>query len=160
MLDFVFGLNARVGRLYFLLSFIAAVVAAVAADLALSPYSIQEMASGAKPRANPYAWPLIVSTVGFLLIKYNLKSMRIRDMGWDPVCIISAWIAMDIVDTVVASKVPAWSWSVGHHHFHGTIVGVTIDIALLLALVLWPSSDGETPTPTFGDQRRRSFQSR
>ena len=156
MLDFVFGFNARIGRLYFLLSFIAAVVAGVAADLALSPYSIQELVNGAKPPANPYAWPLIVSTVGFLLTKYSLQSMRIRDMGWDPVCVIPAWIAMGIVDRVVASKIPAWS--IGHGHFHGTIVGVTIDVALLLALVLWPSSDFETPTSTFGDSRRRTFQ--
>lgn len=157
MLDFLFGFNARLGRLHFFLSIIAAAVAGVAADLALSPYSIRELAIGAKPLANPFAWPLIISTVGFLLIKYALQSMRIRDMGWDPVRIIPAWIAMGIVDGVIASKVPAWS--IGHTHLHGTIVGVTINFALLLALTFWPSGRFEAPTPTIGNSRR-TIQSR
>jgi uncharacterized membrane protein YhaH (DUF805 family) len=158
MLDFVFGFNARLGRLHFFLSIIAAAVAGVAADLALSPYSIQELADGAKPPTNPLAWPLIVPTLGFLLIKYALQSMRIRDMGWEPVCVNPAWIAVGIVDSVVASKVPAWS--IGHAHLHGTIVGVTIDFALLLALTFWPSGGFETPTSVTGEPRRRTLQSR
>lgn len=158
MLDFVFGFNARLGRLYFFLSIIGVAVAGVAADLALSPHSVQEMANGAKPPANPFAWPLIVPTVGFLLIKYTLQSMRIRDMGWDPVCVMPAWIAMGIVDSLVVSKVPAWS--IGLAHLHGTIVGGTIHLAFLLALTFWPSGGFETPTSSIGDSRRRTLQSR
>jgi uncharacterized membrane protein YhaH (DUF805 family) len=151
MLGFLFGFNARLGRLHFFLSIIALAVVSVAIDLALSPYSIQQLANGAKSPADPFAWPLIVPTVGFLLIKYTLKSMRIRDMGWDPVCVVPAWIALGIVDSVVASKVPAWS--IGHVH-HGTIVGATIQFALLLALTFWPSGGFEAPTPTLGGSQR------
>ncbi len=149
MLGFLFGFNARLGRLHFFLSFVALVVVWVAIDLALSPYSIRQMASGAKPSPDHLAWPLIVPTVGFLLIKYTLKSMRVRDMGWDPVCVVPAFIAFGTVDSVIASKVPAWS--IGHH---GTIVGVMIQIALLLALTFWPSREFETPTPAFGGSQR------
>jgi hypothetical protein len=151
MLGFLFGFNARLGRLYFVLGIIALAVVSVAIDLALSPYTIQQLASGAKPPANPFAWPLIVPTVGFLLIKYTLKSMRIRDMGWDPVCVIPAWIALGIVDSVIASKVPAWS--IGHGH-HGTIVGTIINFALLLAVTFWPSGGFEAPSPTSGGSQR------
>ncbi len=151
MLGFLFGFNARLGRLHFVLGIIALAVVSVSIDLALSPYTIQQLASGAKPPANPFAWPLIVPTVGFLLIKYTLKSMRIRDMGWDPVCVIPAWIAMALVDSVVAIKVPGWS--IGHGH-HVTIVGAMIQFALLLALTFWPSGGFEAPTPTFGGSQR------
>jgi uncharacterized membrane protein YhaH (DUF805 family) len=147
MLGFLFGFNARLGRLHFFLSIIALAGVSVAIDIALSPYSIHQLANGAKSPANPFAWPLIVPTVGFLLIKYTLKSMRIRDMGWDPVCVVPAWIALGIVDGVVASKFPAWSFG---HGDHGTIVGATIQFALLLALTCWPSGGFESPTPTFG----------
>ena len=78
MLGFLFGFNARLGRLHFVLGIIAVAVAGVATDLALSPYTIQQLASGAKPPANPFAWPLIFPTLGFLWIKLTLESMRIR----------------------------------------------------------------------------------
>jgi len=157
MLGFLFGFNARLGRLPFVLGIIAVAVAAVATNLALSPYTIQQLASGAKPPANPFAWPLIFPTVGFLWIKYTLKSMRIRDMGWDPVCVMPAWIAMALVDSVVAIKVPGWS--IGHGH-HVTIVGAMIQFALLLALTFWPSGGFEAPTPTFGGPQRSPVPSR
>jgi len=157
MLGFLFGFNARLGRLPFVLGIIAVAVAAVATNLALSPYTIQQLASGAKPPANPFAWPLIFPTVGFLWIKYTLKSMRIRDMGWDPVCVMPAWIAMALVDSVVAIKVPGWS--IGHGH-HETIVGTTINFALILALTFWPSGGFEAPTPTSGGSQRSPVPSR
>jgi uncharacterized membrane protein YhaH (DUF805 family) len=151
MLGFLFGFNARLGRLPFVLSMIALAVVSVAIDLALSPYSIQQLASGAKPPANPFAWPLIFPTLGFLWIKLTLESMRIRDMGWDPVLVMPAWIAMGLVDNVVASKFPAWS--IGHGH-HGTLVGTMINFALLLALTLWPSGGFEAPAPASGGSQR------
>jgi uncharacterized membrane protein YhaH (DUF805 family) len=151
MLGFLFGFNARLGRLPFVLGIIAVAVAAVATDLALSPYTIQQLAGGAKPAANPFAWPLIFPTLGFLWIKLTLESMRIRDMGWDPVLVMPAWIAMGLVDNVVASKFPAWS--IGHGH-HGTLVGAMIQVALLFALTFWPSGGFEAPTPASGGSQR------
>jgi hypothetical protein len=150
MLGFLFGFNARLGRLHFILSMIALVVAWVATDFAISRYAIQHTPSGANPSGH-FVWLLIVPAVGFWWIRYTLKSMRIRDMGWDPVCVMPAWIAMALVDSVVAIKVPAWS--IGHGH-HVTIVGAMIQFALLLALTFWPSGGFEAPTPTFGGSQR------
>jgi uncharacterized membrane protein YhaH (DUF805 family) len=151
MLDFLFGFNSRLGRLHYSLSIIALAVVSVAVDLALSPYSIRQLASGAKPAVSHFAWPLIVPTVGFLLINYALKSMRIRDMGWDPVCVLPAWIALATVDSIIASRVPAWS--IGHLH-HGTIVGAMIQFALTIALMFWPSGGFEASTPASGGSKR------
>jgi hypothetical protein len=78
--------------------------------------------------------------------------MRIRDIGWDPVCVIPAWIAILIVDKLVAGKIPAWSLGLEQH---GTIVGALINLALFLTLLFWPGSDHEHPMPTFGDTRRK-----
>jgi uncharacterized membrane protein YhaH (DUF805 family) len=150
MLDFLFGFNARLGRLHFFLSMIALVVAWVATDFAISRYAIQHTPDGANPSGH-FAWLPIVPTVAFWWIRYTLKSMRIRDMGWDPACVMPAWIAMALVDSVVAMKVPAWS--IGHGH-HVTIVGAMIQFALLLVLTFWPSGGFEAPTPTFGGSQR------
>ena len=71
-----------------------------------------------------------------------LQSMRIRDIGWDPVCVIPAWIAILIVDKVVAGKIPAWSLD---HEHNGTVVGGLVNLGLVLALMFWPSGDYERP---------------
>jgi hypothetical protein len=69
--------------------------------------------------------------------------MRIRDIGWDPVCVIPMWIAILVVDMFVAAKIPAWSLGPEHH---GTIVGLLFNAGLFLALWFWPSGDYEDPT--------------
>jgi hypothetical protein len=83
---------------------------------------------------------------------FTLQSMRIRDIGWDPVCVIPAWIAILIVDKLIAGKIPAWSLGPEQH---GTIVGALINLALFLALLFWPGGDHEHPMPTLGDTRRK-----
>ena len=75
-----------------------------------------------------------------------LQSMRFRDIGWDPVCVIPGWIALVIMDQVIATKFPAVS--LGHDH-PGTIVGALTNLGLVLALTFWPSSRHEHWTPRF-----------
>ena len=57
----------------------------------------------------------------FAWATFTLQSMRIRDIGWDPVCVIPGWIAILVVDKIVAGKVPAWA--LGSRHHDGTAVG-------------------------------------
>jgi len=87
----------------------------------------------------------------FILITLTLQSMRIRDIGWDPVCVIPGWIAILIIDMVVATKFP--NLALGHEH-RGTAVGALVNLALFLALLFWPSGDGESSPPSFGETRR------
>ena len=87
-------------------------------------------------------WPTIVAIVFFVGASFTLQSMRMRDIGWDPVCVIPAWIAILVVDHVVAGRIPAWS--LGHDH-DGTIIGGLTNLVLFLALMFWPSGDYEEP---------------
>jgi hypothetical protein len=91
-------------------------------------------------------WPTIAAIVFFGWMTFTLQSMRIRDIGWDPVCVIPAWIAILIIDKVVAGRIPAWS--VGQDH-NGTAVGALVNLGLFLALLFWPG--GDYATPTYGD---------
>jgi hypothetical protein len=61
--------------------------------------------------------------------------MRFRDIDWDPVCVVPAWIALMIVDYVVAMKFP--HLAMGQEHT-GTIVGGIANLVLTLALLFWP----------------------
>jgi uncharacterized membrane protein YhaH (DUF805 family) len=140
MLGFLFGFNARLGRMHYFLGTIALAVAMVAIFFAIGRFAVQR---GMPPSAGVIAWAAIVAIVVFLWITFTLQCMRIRDIGWDPVCVIPAWMALLIVDKLVASKIPAWSLGHGHHQ---TIVGSLINFALILALMFWPSGDYEDPS--------------
>ena len=152
MLGFLFGFNARLGRLHYFLSTIALAVVMTAVCFAIVGYAIQSTPRGMDPSAGLVAWPVIVAVLVFLWITFTLQSMRIRDIGWDPVCVIPAWIALLIVDKLVASKIPVWS--LGSEH-QGTIVGALINFGLILALTFWPSGEHEGPRPTSGESRRK-----
>jgi uncharacterized membrane protein YhaH (DUF805 family) len=149
-LGFLFGFNARLGRLHYFLSTLALAVGMTAAIFAIVTYAVTNAPRGTHPSMDSMAWPMMVCIVIFTGIAFTLQSMRVRDIGWDPVCVMPAWIALLIVDKLVASKVPAWS--IGHEH-HGTIVGGLVNLALILALTFWPSGDHEQPTPAFGEGR-------
>ena len=98
MLDYLFGFNARLGRLHF---FLATIALAVAATL-------------------------------------NLQAMRLRDIGWDPICVIVGWIAIEIIDGIIAMKVPSLSLGPGHH---GTVLASIVNLVMGGLLLFWPSSD-------------------
>ena len=83
---------------------------------------------------------MIAAMVFFGLATVTLQSMRIRDIGWDPVCVVPAWIALMVVDHVVAGRFPAWA--IGQEH-QGTVVGALVNLVLMLALTFWPSADNE-----------------
>jgi uncharacterized membrane protein YhaH (DUF805 family) len=154
MPGFLFGFNVRIGRLHYFFGTIVLAVIMTATAFAIAGDAFQHIPGGVRPtESDLMTWPVIVAGVFFMWVTFTLQAMRIRDIGWDPVCVIPAWIAIVIVDSAVASKISAWS--IGHDH-HGTIVGALIDVALILALTFWPSgnSDNWTP-PTLGEARRK-----
>jgi uncharacterized membrane protein YhaH (DUF805 family) len=144
MLGYLFGFNARIGRLkYFLSSILLAIVITVMI-FAMVTSSIHGLAQGAS--LSQMKGPLIGIVVIFALASFMLNSMRLRDIGWDPVCVIPLWIALAVLDRVIAAKIPAVS--LGHDH-PGTIVGALVNLGLVLALMFWPSGSRETWTPNF-----------
>ena len=133
MLGFLFGFNARLGRLHFFLSTIVVTVLMVVIYLAVIAYVFQTTPKGTMP--SPTSGPFFAAAVFYGWLTITLQSMRIRDIGWDPVCVMPAWIALAIVDGLIAAEFPAIS--VGHEH--GTIVGALINLSLILALLFCPS---------------------
>jgi uncharacterized membrane protein YhaH (DUF805 family) len=149
MLGFLFGFNARLGRIQYFLATIALAVVMTVICFAIASYAFQNNAGEKLSRAALLTWPMIAAGVFFAWATLTLQSMRIRDIGWDPVCVIPAWIAILVVDGVVAAKIPAWSLGSDHH---GTVVGALTNLALLLAMMFWPSGDFESPA--FGEPPR------
>jgi hypothetical protein len=98
-----------------------------------------------RPSFEQLTWPVLVAVGFYVVATLTLQSMRFRDIGWDPVCVIPAWIALLAVDKLVATTMPAWS--LGQEH-HATIVGGLVNLGLLLALMFWPSGDYESPSET------------
>jgi uncharacterized membrane protein YhaH (DUF805 family) len=150
MLGFLFGFNARLGRMHYFLSTIGLAFVMTAVCFAIAGHAVQSI-PGMTLSLGLMGWPTIVAVVVFSWMTFTLQSMRVRDIGWDPVCVIPAWIAILIVDKLVAGRIPAWSLGPEQQ---ATIVGVLINLALFLALMFWPSGDQEDPMPTFGDTRR------
>jgi uncharacterized membrane protein YhaH (DUF805 family) len=141
MLGFVFGLNARLGRLHFFLASIALAIVMTAICFAIAMAALRTT-SPSMVRAEDLTrnWAIIAAMVFFGVATFTLQSMRIRDIGWDPVCVIPAWIALMIVDHVAAGRVPAWA--IGGE-YQGTMVGGLVNLALMLALTFWPSAVDE-----------------
>jgi len=148
VLGFLFGFNARIGRLrYFLLmfglGFVTGFVAAVATGISMSSAGgITQLFSLTK------GWVPITLGVTFVLVSLTLQSMRIRDMGWDPVCVIPGWIAVYIFDRLIATKFPDLSLG---PETNQTIVGALVHLGLALALLFWPSTASDTD---FDEPRR------
>jgi uncharacterized membrane protein YhaH (DUF805 family) len=142
MLSFLFGFNARLGRLHYFLSTIALAIGMTAICFAIASYMFHSSPRGTLQSESLMTWPTFVAIIFFAWTTFTLQCMRIRDIGWDPVCVMPAWIAIVIIDKIVAGKIPMWS--IGREH-NGTVVGGLVNLGLVLALTFWPSGDYERP---------------
>ena len=151
MLGFIFGLNARLGRLhYFLATIVLAVVMAALCFLVVLSI-LPTLPRGAQPTFEMMKWPVIGLGTLFGVISLTLQSMRIRDIGWDPVCVIPTWIAILVVDFAVARKFPGLS--LGPEHY-GTAVGGLFNLVMTLVLLFWPSGDSDGSSSDVGEWHR------
>jgi hypothetical protein len=142
MLGFIFGFNARLGRMPYLAGTVALTVLWTAVHFAMGRHGFSPSQSAGLASLSQMTWPAVAATVVFTWMILMLQSMRIRDIGWDPACVIPAWMAIPIIDKLVAGQIPAWAVGQGGH---GTSVGAVINIGLVLALMFWPSEDEEGP---------------
>jgi len=141
MLGFFFGFNARLGRLhYFLASLVLVVIFVVLAVVLAVGLAVVPNKSGVA-----MGWLLVVMIGLFLWSNTMLQAMRFRDIGWDPVCVIPAWIAVMVLDYVIAVRFPDYAVTSSHS---GTIVGGLINLGLCIALLFFPS--GADDAPSFG----------
>jgi uncharacterized membrane protein YhaH (DUF805 family) len=147
MLGFIFGFNARMGRLNFVLCSVVLGATAAAGTFVIFSYTIQQMMKAAHPSAGAaMTWPLYAVVGVFMVISCILQSMRIRDIGWNPVWVLPAWIALFIADKVIAAKFPAWA--IGHDHYAaGTVAGSLLNTALFALLIFMPGTEPDEPAP-------------
>jgi uncharacterized membrane protein YhaH (DUF805 family) len=147
MLGFIFGLNARLGRLHYFLATIVLAVVMTGLCFLVAFSVFQTAAHGAQPSFEMVKGPVIGLAALFGVISFTLQSMRIRDIGWDPVCVIPTWIAILVVDFAVARKFPGLS--LGPEHY-GTVVGGLVNLVMSLAVLFWPSGDFDGSAPDIG----------
>jgi uncharacterized membrane protein YhaH (DUF805 family) len=152
MLGFLFGFNARLGRMHYFLATLGLAVVMTAICYVIASSLIHAYTPGALSAALLLKWPVLAAMAFFGWMTFTLQSMRIRDIGWDPVCVIPAWMAILVVDHLVAGRIPSWSLDQDHR---GTIIGAATNLVLLLVLMFWPSGDYQGPTSTFDEPRRR-----
>jgi uncharacterized membrane protein YhaH (DUF805 family) len=81
MLGFLFGFNARLGRLHYFLSSVAPAIAMTLIAFAIASFAYQHTTKGAEP-VNLLTWPVICAGAVFFWITFTLQSMRILDIGW------------------------------------------------------------------------------
>jgi uncharacterized membrane protein YhaH (DUF805 family) len=153
MLGFLFGFNMRLRRLQFFLTMIGFGIFAAVVLFAL----VGRMPHSGQIRGD-IAFALnsgqvIVAIIVLTVISLQLQCMRFRDIGWDPVCVMPGWIALMIIDNLIATKFPALSFT---HEHTGTIVGALVNLGLGLAMMFWPSGDAENSSSSADEPRQTS----
>ena len=150
MLNYVFGFNARMGRLAF---FFCSIV--VGFGFVMLAYGIM----GNVPTSSGMnvllaqatnSSPLKIAFYGVFVICFMLQSMRVRDIGWDPVCVMAGWIALMVIDRTIAQRFPEYALTYQHT---GTLVGALANLALNVVLLFWPGGghvDEPPPLPRDG----------
>jgi uncharacterized membrane protein YhaH (DUF805 family) len=146
MLGFLFGFDARLGRLHYFLASVGLAIVTTGLCFAIATAIYRNTPRGMPLSFEQMAWPVMAVAAIFMLCSFSLQCMRIRDIGWDPVCVVPTWIAIVIIDNLVATKFPAWS--LGPEHY-GTAVGALINFGLCLALTFWPGADTVGAPPRF-----------
>lgn len=151
MLDILFGFNARIGRLkYFLLTIAFGVVSGILfTPIAYYAYK-HGMLDWVNERATPKSiwsmgWPVVSFVVFSMAGYFMLAAMRFRDIGWDPILMVSGWIAVTALDPVLASRVPAMALE----KHDGTVIGGLINLILTVILLFWPGSEYVPSPPVF-----------
>jgi uncharacterized membrane protein YhaH (DUF805 family) len=134
MLDLLFGLNARLGRLQYLLALIGLGVAMFVVSIAFIASGGLYIPKGQHLTWQMLSWPLASVVVLFMVVTAMLQAMRVRDIGWDPVVVIAGWFAIVFVDAIVGVK-----W-LGPGHF-GTILGAIVNFVMTCILLFWPGND-------------------
>ena len=149
MLGYMFGFNARLGRLHYFLASLGLGFAIVVllVVMAVAAVAVPELAQAAT------RWSIVVAVGLFLWANTMLQAMRFRDIGWDPVCVLPAWFATMALDYVVATRFPDYALTPSHA---GTIVGVLINLGMCIALLFFPTGGDDVPAPRSvrrGDKR-------
>lgn len=134
----LFSFSGRIGRLHYVLAIIG-----IAIGFAIGAVCLGMLA--ASLRAVPlFAILAVVCFVPLGLavswVGLALQARRFRDIGWEPILVIPAWFAVQILDVFAAKAFPDFSIK---GQGHSTVVGFALSITLTLVLLFMPGADDE-----------------
>jgi len=146
MIDFMFSFRGRIGRLRYFLSSLA-----LSAWLVLGgmiTVGIAGVVRGGRPQLAPLllaALIVIAAFLTFLYSSFSIQARRIRDIGWNPVFVISAVIGVGVIDRLIARAAPGLSTGV-------LLAGLVFNMGFGLALLFWPGA-GDSDSPGAANPR-------
>lgn len=146
MLGFIFGFNARLGRLSFFLAGVALAILMTVICFAIAWHGFQRNPRSEDLALQTVAMPMLFAGLFFLFATFQLQSMRIRDIGWDPVIVLSVWLFLIAADKILAMKVPGLA--VGPDF--GTGLGALVNLVFIVVLTFWPSGEPNYSPPDLG----------
>lgn len=147
MLGFFFGFNARLGRLHYFLASLVLIVSFIVLMVGLAV----AISAAVPQQLGPAVRWLIMVMIGLALWSNTmLQAMRFRDIGWDPVCVLPAWLAIMVLDHVVATRFPEYALTTSQA---GTLVGGLINLGLCVALTFFPSGASDSDTSSHRPRR-------
>jgi len=91
---------------------------------------------------------LLVLAPMYFWVAFSLQARRFRDIGWEPVFVIPAWIGLDIVDRVVVMGAPQLAVAEGTGI---SWLGLLVNAGLGLCLLFWPGRPPFDAAAVFDD---------
>jgi uncharacterized membrane protein YhaH (DUF805 family) len=151
MLGAVFSYRGRLNRIQYFLAIMglglgAAVVAVVAIVVAFGGQppdraSVMRAGLGLIPVA-------LIAVPVFYWISFSLQARRFRDIGWEPVFVIPAWLICDVIDRVAIMGAPQFAVSPSAGV---SWLGLLVNLGLGLCLLFWPGRTFEDVAAVFDD---------
>jgi uncharacterized membrane protein YhaH (DUF805 family) len=154
MLGFIFGFNARLGRLaYFLYSLVFCIVigVVVVAGAYIAYRNGLLKPDGFSPGAiSPLSLiPILLISLLVIWGAVCLMSMRIRDIGWNPAYVIAIYLLVIGVDTYISLKMPDLAFQQGRS---GTVFGAALQFVFTLTLWFWPGGAYDAAPPDMAER--------
>lgn len=151
MLSAMFSFHGRIGRMQYFLRCMAlgaaiGVVVVIGCVSLIGGGGLEALRSGQAPAAGSLVLIALLALIALpaaLWSSFSLQARRFRDIGWNPVVVIPAWIVVDLIDIIVAKAMPALA--VGGEH-QGTPIGGLVGLVLGGALLFWPGAGGGDET--------------
>ena len=115
MLEAVFSFRGRLGRLQYFVGGLALGMAIIVPLVMIGVSMFAHGGVGAKPPLGLLALFALVAVPLFLWISLSLQARRLRDIGWNPLYVIPAVFAVDLIDQTIA-RLPVRDQPLFQHH--------------------------------------------
>jgi uncharacterized membrane protein YhaH (DUF805 family) len=154
MLSAMFSFHGRIGRMQYFLRSMAlgaaiGIVVAIGCASLVGGGGLEALRNGQPPAGGSLVLIALLALIALpaaFWSSLSLQARRFRDIGWNPIFVMPAWIAVDMIDFIMAKAVPAMAVGRGHH---ATAIGALVGLALSGSLLFWPGNGegGETYAP-------------